>query len=89
MGKRRSVIRQVINRLLMSGRPGDYTIVYIDRGPTSPSGLGGVSASRVVAVSEWAMTLDDGTVIPLHRVVEVRDRSGAVVWRRAGREGRG
>jgi len=36
-------------------------------------------------VSHWAMTLRDGeTVIPLHRVVEVRSLDGSFRWRRKG-----
>jgi hypothetical protein len=82
MGRRRSVIRQEINRVLLSGRPQDYVIVYVDRDPEAGQRLAELSASRVKAVSEWAMTLDDDNIIPLHRVVEIRGPGGAVVWRR-------
>ncbi|WP_427972281.1 DUF504 domain-containing protein [Acidilobus sp.] len=82
MSKRRSVIRQVINRALMSGRPQDYIIIYVDRDPQAGQRLVELNASRIAAVSEWALTLDDGdTVIPLHRVVEVRGPNGET-WRR-------
>lgn len=82
---KRSVIRQQINRALMSGNPHDYVIVYIDRDPVAGQRLAELRADRVIGVSEWAMTLDDGdTVIPLHRVVEIRG-PGGTVWRRGSR----
>ena len=82
MGRRRSVIRQEINRILYGGNPRDYSIVYVDRGSGS-STLKELPANRVAMVSGWAILLDDmNTVIPLHRVVEVRRRDGEIVWRR-------
>ncbi len=91
MARRRSRIKQEINRLLYSSDPSRYTIYYIDRLPgTGTSRLAPLSASRVRSVNEWAMLLDDGeTLIPLHRVVEIRDREGRVLWsrRHGGREG--
>ncbi|GAB6148733.1 DUF504 domain-containing protein [Stetteria hydrogenophila] len=91
MARRRSRIRQEVNRVLYSGDPSRYVIVYIDRDPeTGRQSLRELPAARVVRASEWALLLDDGdTVIPLHRVVEVRERGGRVVWRRWSREGEG
>ncbi len=92
MGKRRSVIRQAINRVLMSGNPSAYVIAYVDRDPVRGQSIAEVGGDRVIGVSEWAMTLDDDTVIPLHRVVEVRGRDGRILWRRgrvAGGQGAG
>lgn len=84
VAKRRSRIRQEVNRVLYSGDPSGYLIVYIDRDPsTGRQGLKEIPADRVVGVTEWAIFLDDGdTVIPLHRVVEIRHRSGRMVWSR-------
>jgi uncharacterized protein (UPF0248 family) len=87
VARKRSRIRQEINRVLYSGNPDNYFVYYIDR----PPGLGVVRlssfrASRVTKVTEWAVVLDDGeTVIPLHRIVEIRDSSGRVVWSRRPR----
>ncbi len=87
VARRRSRIRQEVNRVLYSGDPSSYLIVYIDRDPsTGRQGLKEVQADRIVGVTEWAIFLDDGdTVIPLHRVVEIRDKSGMVTWSRRGR----
>ena len=88
MARRRSRIRQAILRALHSGRPDDYLIVYIDRDQEGRARAARLPAARVAAVSEWAMLLDDGdTVIPLHRVIEVRTRDGRVVWTRRPRGG--
>ena len=87
MARRRSRIRQEINRVLYSGNPEGYLIYYIDR----PPGLNGarlsfIKASRIAKVTEWAIILDDGdTVIPLHRVIEIRDSGGRLVWSRRAR----
>jgi len=83
--RRRSVIRQKINMARYSDDPSEYIIVYIDRDPYSGPRLAELPASRIKAVSEWAMHLDDDwTVIPLHRVVEIRRTDGSLVWRRRG-----
>ena len=84
MARRRSRIKQEINRILYSGDPSRYTIYYLDRPPgTGTSRLAALNASRIRSVNEWAMLLDDGdTVIPLHRVVEIRDSEGRILWSR-------
>ncbi|MEB3806027.1 MAG: RNA repair domain-containing protein [Desulfurococcales archaeon] len=83
MGRRRSRIKQEINKLLYSGGGNDYTIMYIDRTREAGARLKSLPLNRVKKVTEWAVYLDDEeTVIPLHRIVEIRDSEGVVVWRR-------
>ena len=83
MTKRRSVIRQMINKARYSGDPSDYVVLYIDRDPIRGERIVELSVDRIKTVSEWAMHLDDDwTVIPLHRVVEIRKRDGSIVWSR-------
>jgi len=84
MAKRRSRIREAVNRAIYTGHT-DYQIVYIDRTPEQGARLKSVEARRITRVTGWAVYLDDDwTVIPLHRIVEIRDREGRVVWRRSG-----
>ncbi|MEB3778829.1 MAG: RNA repair domain-containing protein [Desulfurococcales archaeon] len=85
MAKRRSDIRSAINKFRFRRDGKIYYVVYIDRDPLMGERLSKVPLIRVVKVTGWAVYLDDGdTVIPLHRIVEVRDERGAVVWRRKG-----
>jgi len=84
LARRKSRIREAINRFIYQGRL-DYRIVYVDRDPVVGQRLGEVEAARVSRVTGWAIYLDDDyTVIPLHRVVEIRDPEGRTVWRRSG-----
>ena len=86
MTKRRSVIRQQINRFRYSANPEEYVVVYIDRDSTGAQRLATLNFSRIKGVTEWAIFLDDDeTVIPLHRVVEIRDLKGRTVWRRSSK----
>lgn len=87
MTRRRSRIRQEINKIIYTGRGKDYRIVYLDRTREYGARLRELSFKRIRKVTEWALYLDDDeTVIPLHRVVEIRDERGRSVWRRSGEQ---
>jgi uncharacterized protein (UPF0248 family) len=81
LARRRSLIRQAILRFKLAGAD-DHEIGVIHR----ESGVGErvvyIKLSRVVNVGRWALELDDGRSIPYHRVIEIRDGRGFVVWRR-------
>jgi len=84
VARRRSRIREAINRYIYQGRL-DYRIVYVDRDPIAGQRLAWFEASRVRRITGWAVYLDDDyTVIPLHRIVEIRDPRGRTVWKRSG-----
>jgi uncharacterized protein (UPF0248 family) len=84
MAKRRSEIRQAINKAIYTGHH-DYRVVYIDRTRERGAQLKSIEARRIAKVTAWAIYLDDDwTVIPLHRIVEIRDAKGRVIWRRSG-----
>lgn len=83
MGRRRSRIKQEINKLIYTSKS-SYRIVFIDRTRETGARLRELPVERIERVTEWAIYLDDGdTVIPLHRIVEVRDEDGVTVWRRS------
>jgi len=85
LGRRRSRIKQEINKLLYTSGNEGFKIVYIDRTRETGARLKELTIERIERVTEWAIYLDDGdTVIPLHRIVEIRDREGRTVWRRSG-----
>lgn len=80
---RRGMIEEAVRRAVNGGSPDSYVIVYVERTPEGGQRLVEVRASDVLGVNRWAMTLRDGeTVIPLHRVVEVRSLDGSFHWRR-------
>lgn len=82
MARRRSRIRDLI-RWLLYKRALSYKVIYIDRDSGGSSSLREISVGRIASIGPWAMHLDDGiTTIPFHRVVEVRDDRGNVVWSR-------
>jgi uncharacterized protein (UPF0248 family) len=88
LGKRRSIIRQEINRIRYSKNPDNYVIIYIDRDVYGNQRLASLEVSQIKGVTEWAIFLKDGeTVIPLHRVIEIRDKEGRLVWRRGASRG--
>ncbi|MCC6033167.1 MAG: RNA repair domain-containing protein [Desulfurococcaceae archaeon] len=58
---------------------GDYVIVVLDR--KTVNSLKEVKASEITKLMKDRLVLGD-TVIPLHRVVEIR-RRGEVLWRRS------
>jgi len=80
LARRRSAIREWVNRVLYAG--GGYQIMYVDRDPVAGERLRRLEVERIVRVTGWAVYLDDDSVIPLHRIVEVRDHEGRVVWSR-------
>lgn len=45
-----------------------------------------VPGHRIVYSDSWAIYLDDDTTLPYHRVIEIRDISGRVLWSRRGGE---
>ncbi len=82
---RRGMIEEAVRRAVNGGSPENYVIVYVERTPEGGQRLVEIRASEVIGVSRWAMTLSDGeTVIPLHRVVEVRSLDNSYAWRRYG-----
>ncbi|AEM39726.1 protein of unknown function DUF504 [Pyrolobus fumarii 1A] len=82
MGRRRGRIYEVVSRVFaLREQYPDARIVIVDR--VSPTGLRKIPVSRVTRVKKDHMVLDDGSVIPLHRVVMV-EAGDAVLWRRGG-----
>ncbi len=79
---RRGAIREWVNRARYWDR--SLQIYYVDRDPVAGERLRRLDSSRITRVTGWAVYLDDDTVIPLHRIVEVRDREGRIVWSRRG-----
>jgi uncharacterized protein (UPF0248 family) len=81
--KRRNDIREALNKIIYLGLAGDHVVVYIDRPPGGQPRLSELPVSRIRRVTSWAMILNDGdTLIPLHRVVEIKRKDGHIVWRR-------
>ncbi|MGC8566837.1 MAG: DUF504 domain-containing protein [Caldisphaera sp.] len=82
MSKRRGVLKDILGKAVY-GEKEEYLITYLDRSLEHGSRELKISSSRVIAVSNWAITLDDNeTVIPLHRILEIREKNGKILWRK-------
>ena len=81
---RRGEIREAIARLYYQGRSG--YVVIAERGSRS-SGVRSIPLESVERLGRGYLVLRDGTIIPLHRVLEVVDERGRTIYRRAGGSG--
>jgi hypothetical protein len=71
-------IKDAINRVLWYEKDKDgFSIIIRDR----EKGSDEISFKRILRVDNTYIYLDDGTVIPLHRVIEIRYK-GKLYWRR-------
>jgi len=78
-------IRELLNKLKWTGKLSGYELVYISRG--SPGNEEVLSLDRVTRISRdgFLFLNEDGseTYIPYHRVLEIRRKDGAVLFRRS------
>ncbi|MFP3226911.1 MAG: DUF504 domain-containing protein [Sulfolobaceae archaeon] len=71
-------IKDAINRVLWYEEDKDgFSIIIRDR----EKGSDEISFKRILRVDNTYIYLDDDTVIPLHRVIEIRYK-GKLYWRR-------
>ncbi|MDT7876434.1 DUF504 domain-containing protein [Sulfolobaceae archaeon RB850M] len=71
-------IKDAINRVLWYEKDKDgFSIIIRDR----EKGSDEISFRRILRVDNTYIYLDDDTVIPLHRVIEIRYK-GKLYWRR-------
>jgi uncharacterized protein (UPF0248 family) len=65
---------ELLNRILRHPdyTPDDFLIVYAHRG--APQGLDSLRVSELAHVGRRFFTLSHGTEIPLHRIVQIRNR---------------
>ncbi|AFZ70542.1 hypothetical protein Calag_0801 [Caldisphaera lagunensis DSM 15908] len=83
MAKKRSKIKDIISKAIYSDKKETYTITYIDRTNDYGIRLLQITTDEVFAVSNWAITLNDNeTVIPIHRIVEIKDNDGKILWKK-------
>jgi uncharacterized protein (UPF0248 family) len=80
------MVFQILNRLKWSGGLDSAQVDIIHRG--APGNIKTISGKSITEVRKGYVvyTNREETVIPLHRIVEVRV-SGEVLWRRRPREG--
>ena len=67
LGRRRGRIYEELRRC-KAVRP-ECVVVVVDRAENS--GLSHIPVERIVKISKEYMVLDNGTIIPLHRVVKI------------------
>ncbi len=80
---RKGTIRNMVNKILWSDDKDQYTLVVVDR--LTPTGLREIPGGCVERVDRAYIYLgcgEEGTIIPIHRVVMVKYK-GAAIWSRA------
>ena len=80
MGKKRGAIEEQLRRIIYGGKCPDCTILVVDR--TKTVGYKEIPVSAIVRVTQSYLILKDGTLIPLHRVLGVKNKHGKIIWRR-------
>ncbi|BCS93120.1 DUF504 domain-containing protein [Metallosphaera javensis (ex Sakai et al. 2022)] len=75
-------IKEELNRILWTRHDlENFSVIIADRF----KGVDEISFSRIKGIDNTYMYLDDETVIPLHRVMEIRMK-GNTIWSRATRK---
>ncbi len=90
MPKKRSKIKDIIGKAINSvNKKETYIISYIDRSNDYGNRLMQITTDEIIAISNWAITLNDNeTVIPIHRIVEIKDKDGKILWKKVLSNGR-
>ena len=79
--RKRSIIREKLNQILWSRDPRDYEVIFIHRG--APGNLKRVRCDRITETAPRHFVIDDDTIVPYHRVVEIRRiKGGETLWRK-------
>ena len=79
--RRRGEIYAIISRLIaLRERYSGYCILVVDR--SRVTGVKRLSLEVVRGLEGEYIVLEDGSMIPLHRVVGVEDRDGRLIWTR-------
>ena len=83
----RSRIREALNRVLWDEAydPSLVEVVYLHRDYQGRPGYRSVRADMIESVGSWYLSVrsEQGVhIIPFHRVIEIRDIKGRVLWRR-------
>ncbi|MGC9181484.1 RNA repair domain-containing protein [Thermogladius sp. KZ2Tp1] len=80
MGRRRGEIEEVLRRVFFSGHRSEYIVYVLDRTPEG-EGLKAIPADSIDDV-RGGYIFTRGYAIPFHRVLEVRDVKGRVIYTR-------
>lgn len=81
MGRKRGEIEYWLKRIFFTGRSGDY-VIFIKHRENNIEGVKPVPGLLLSDIRGGYMYLKTGEQIPFHRVVEIRDKNGKVVYRR-------
>ncbi|ALL00227.1 hypothetical protein Pyrde_0177 [Pyrodictium delaneyi] len=78
MPGRRGEIHEAVARFFHTSSTG--YIVIAERG--TATGVKRIPRERIARVTRSHLVLEDGTVIPLHRVIAIEDGEGGTIWQR-------
>lgn len=78
---RKGEIWNLINRIIWSQEKENYEVVFIDR--LQPNFSRSVRGDKIIRVLKSGLIeISDGSLIPLHRVLEIRYRNSIIFSRR-------
>jgi len=80
MGRKRGAIEEQLRRIIYGDKCPNCKILIVDR--TITIGYKEIPVSAIARVTQSYLILKDGTLIPLHRVLGVKNEHGKIVWRR-------
>jgi len=80
VGRKRGAIEEQLRRIIYGNKCLNCTILVVDR--AKAVGYREIPASIVVKVTLSYLVLKDGTVIPLHRILCIKDKRGNIIWKR-------
>ena len=80
MGKKRGAIEEQLRRMVYGNKCINCIILVVDR--TKTIGYREIPVSIVAKVTQSYLVLRDGTIIPLHRILCIKDEHGNVIWKR-------
>ncbi len=85
MGRRRGAIEEWLKKVMWGGHREEYIIYIKHRGEDGVETLKPIYAGEIADVRGGYIVIGD-EVIPFHRVMEIRKKSGEIVYRR-GKQG--
>jgi len=80
MGKKRGAIEEQLRRIIYGSKCPNCTILIVDRAETT--GYKEIPVNTITKVTQSYLILKDGTLIPLHRVLGIKDKHGNIIWKR-------
>lgn len=81
MGKKRGEIENWLRRIFFTGRSSEYTI-FVRHRENGEENVKPIPGDIIIDIRGGYIFTRAGDQIPFHRVVEIRDKKGEIVYKR-------